>query len=246
MTRPTADALFEAIGATWPPLRSWQAGAWTYRDGAGGGKRVSAATAATQGAADTPPDDLPPLIMVRQDEAALDRALAAAGYDILDRTRIMLVETATLAATPPARLTTFAIWPPLAIMDEIWDEGGIGPERRAVMARAKGPKTAIFGRADNQPAGAAFVAAHGSVAMVHAVEVRPALRRQKLAVNMMRAAAAWAQDRQIPWLSVLVTEGNAPARALYRSLGMEDVGYYHYRMKAPQRAERAGRVSNGA
>ncbi|MEL6679458.1 MAG: GNAT family N-acetyltransferase, partial [Pseudomonadota bacterium] len=37
--------LYDAVEATWPAAHMWQQDGWTMRDGAGGGKRVSAATA---------------------------------------------------------------------------------------------------------------------------------------------------------------------------------------------------------
>jgi len=38
-------ACMAALAATWPAARVWQQDGWTLRDGAGGGKRVSAASA---------------------------------------------------------------------------------------------------------------------------------------------------------------------------------------------------------
>jgi ribosomal protein S18 acetylase RimI-like enzyme len=40
----TPDLLAEVMEATWPPARRWALGPVTLRDGAGGGKRVSAAS----------------------------------------------------------------------------------------------------------------------------------------------------------------------------------------------------------
>jgi hypothetical protein len=47
----------------------------------------------------------------------------------------------------------------------------------------------------------------------------------------MRTAAHWAQDHGAKRFSVLVTEANTAANALYASLAMEIVGQYHYRSK---------------
>ena len=68
-------------------------------------------------------------------------------------------------------------------------------------------------------------------AVLHALEVAPAMRRQGVAHNILRAAGAWAQDHGAETLVLLVTEANAAARALYASLKMDVVGQYHYRMK---------------
>jgi GNAT superfamily N-acetyltransferase len=112
---------------------------------------------------------------------------------------------------------------------QLWEEGGIGPARVAVMDRVQVPKTAILGRAGDRAAGAAFVAVHGNVAMLHALEVAPALRRNGCGHNILRAAALWARDQGADTLALLVTERNIAARALYASLNMRAVGQYHYR-----------------
>ncbi|MGC9419766.1 MAG: GNAT family N-acetyltransferase [Rhodovulum sp.] len=237
----TPEALFAAQEATWPPASKTRLGPWTIRDGQGGGKRVSAATAqgpvteAEIDAAEAAMADLdqPPLFMVRPGEDRLDALLAARGYTLVDPVEVLVAPVETLAAEPPAPVTAFTVWEPLAIMNELWDEAGIGPARRAVMARAATPKTAVMGRQNDRAAGAAFAAIHGGLCFVHAMAVAAPHRRQGTAVNMMRAVAQWAQDHGAEQLAALVTEDNGAARALYASLGMRNVGHYHYRMKAP-------------
>lgn len=240
----TPDALFDAQEATWPPAATRRVGPWCIREGRGGGKRVSAATAeapATEGdvaVAETAMAALgqDPLFMIRPGEAALDRLLAAQGYAVTDPVTILAAPVAALATEPPPPVSAFTLWEPLAIMEELWAENGIGPERLAVMTRARGPKTAILGRRNDRAAGVGFAAIHRGVCLVHAVVVSPQHQRQGTAVNMMRAAAFWAQDQGAETLAVMVTDDNAAARALYASLNMADVGHYHYRTKAPQQA----------
>jgi ribosomal protein S18 acetylase RimI-like enzyme len=235
----TPETLYAAIEATWPPAARHRAGPWVIREGRGGGKRVSAATAegpVTAGdlatleraAADLGQD---PLVMIRAGDEALDALLEAAGYGIVDPVQILAIPAAELAAEAPPPVSAFTVWPPLAIMEELWEEGGIGPARRAVMERAAGPKTAVLGRSNDRAAGVAFVAMHGKIAFCHAVEVTQRQRRQKTACHMMRQAAIWAQDQGAETVAVLVTEANTGARALYASLGMQVVGHYCYRMK---------------
>ncbi len=230
--------LYPAVEATWPPTRCFRAGPWTIRDGAGGGKRASAATAEAPVTeadiatleAEMAALDQPSLVMIRAGEEALDQMLEVAGYAIVDPVVLYAAPVARLAEPPP-HLAAFPHWPRLAAADEIWAEGGIGAARLAVMDRAAGPKTAILARADDTPAGAAFVAIHGQTAMIHAVEVAPALRRKGAARHMMQAAACWAEAEGATTLALAVTTRNAAARALYASLGMAVVGQYHYRMK---------------
>jgi N-acetylglutamate synthase len=229
VSQPDLPDLFAVLEATWPPAARHRAGPWLLRDGAGGGKRVSAATAqgpvtaANLAAAGD-------LVMVRAGEAALDAMLAEAGYRMVDPTLLYLAPIDSLA-TPPPRLTAIPIWPPLAIQRRLWAEAGIGPARVAVMERAAGPKTALLGRVRDRAAGTAFVALHDDVAMVHALEVVPGFRRAGVARNLMQGAACWARAQGARWMALAVTEANAGARALYAALGMREAGRYHYRAK---------------
>lgn len=226
--------------ATWPQARTFKAGPWTIRDGAGGGKRVSAAT--LDGPQDGPIGSIAEaeqamvelgqgaLFMLRDGEDTLDAALGAQGYTVIDPVWIYTAPVEALA-DPLPHATAMQVWPPLAIQAELWAEGGIGPARLAVMDRVQGPKTSILGRAKDQPAGTAFVAIQENSAMIHAIEVSPALRRLGVARNILRCAANWAQDQGAAEIALLVTRANAGANALYTSLGMKIVGHYHYRIK---------------
>jgi GNAT superfamily N-acetyltransferase len=69
------------------------------------------------------------------------------------------------------------------------------------------------------------------VAMVHALEILPNHRRQGLGQWAMRAAGFWARDNRAKTLSVICTKANVGANGLYRALGMEIVGEYHYRQR---------------
>lgn len=237
--KPDAKRLYRAIEATWPPCKAVNAGPWTLREGAGGGKRVSAATA--RAAFDTD-IDLPaaedamrilgqdPLFMIRDGEHALDAALAARGYQMIDPVNMYVIQTHELTDLPIPKVMAFTIWEPLAIMRDLWAEAGIGPDRLRVMERAKGPKTGVLGRIDDSPGGTAFCAIDDDVAMIHALEIREAHRRKGLAGWMIRAAAVWAADWGTEWLSVVCTRQNKGANLLYASLGMELAGSYHYRI----------------
>lgn len=233
----TPAQLAQTMEATWPAARLHRVGPWLIREGAGGGQRVSAAGAAggwTE--ADIPQAEAAMtalgqsrLWLIRDADTALDAALAARGYRVNDPVVAYAAPVAQLvgAVNPMA---AFAHWPPLAIAREIWAEGGLGPARVAVMERVTGRKTAILGRTNDTPSGAAFVALAGDIAMLHALEVRPGLRRQGSAHNILREAANWAQDQGAAIFSLVVTEANAPARALYERAGMLPVGHYHYRV----------------
>ena len=234
-----ADQAFAALESTWPAAKTDPVGPWLIRTGLGGGKRVSAATltgafdVCDLAAAEAKMQalDQPLLFALRPGDEALDAALEQRGYNIVDPTLIHAIEVGQLTTEPLPRVAAFHIWPPLAIINDIWATGGIGPARQAVMARANGPKTAILARHSDQPAGAGFVAIHEIVAMIHAIEVVGELRRQGVGRNILRAAAFWAQDHGATHLALAVTRANAGANALYASLGFALVGHYHYRIK---------------
>lgn len=238
MTRPDATRLYAVNDATWPPAAFHRAGPWVVREGQGGGQRVSAATAAgpvTEGDIATAEAQhhalgQTPIFMIRPGDEALDGWLAARGYRVKDPVVLYLAPVDALVDEVPP-VTAFPIWPPLQIQCDIWAEGGIGPARLAVMERAAGPRTTLLGRRNDKPAGTAYVAIHDRVAMVHALEVPQAMRRQKAALYLMRRAALWARGQGADWIALAVTEANEGARALYASLGMEEAGKYHYRVR---------------
>lgn len=235
---PDVHQLYRVTEGTWPPARVWGKDGITLRDGAGGGKRVSAATSegvpARAALADAEAAMLAmgqtPLFMIRAGEADLDAMLAAEGYCVIDPVTLYRLPTAQLTDKPIPPVTAFAIWEPLAIMMELWAQDGIGPARVAVMERAQ-IKTGLLARWNEQPAGAAFVGVHDGVAMVHAVIVAAHQRRQGVAQWLMRKAAFWAQEQGAAWISVLCVKENLAANRLYQGLGFEAVGSYHYRIK---------------
>ena len=252
----TPDRILAAIDGTWPPARIFDQGGWTFRQGQGGGQRVSATTLARPPVtADKPaaggdglsPGDMDaaiaraeagmldmgqhPLFMIRPGETLLDAALDRRGYLVHDPVRAWACPPAQLCDRDIPRVTVFDLWEPLAIQREIWAAGGIGPGRLAVMARTAGPRTALLGRWQDKPAAVAFVAIHDGVAMLHALEVRPEQRRKGMAGWMMRGAAAWARDNGADCLAVLCTLANGPANGLYAALGMASVTEYHYRRR---------------
>ena len=229
----TPDTLAAVMEATWPAARLWRQGPFLMRDGAGGGKRVSAASLAG------PWDDgdlaalegMPePLVLIREADTALDAALEARGWQIIDPVVAYAAPVATLQADLPP-LSAFPHWPPLHIARAVWEDGGIGAARLAVMDRVAEPKAAILARLGDRPAGVAFAAVQQGTAMLHALEVRPAMRRQGVGETLLRAAANWAAAERATQLALVVTARNTAARALYTRIGMQAVGQYHYRMK---------------
>ena len=238
MTIPTVHRLYEAITTTWPARRTRQEAGWEIRDGAGGGKRVSAVTLAQKDLADIDwieatltAQGQEHLFMIRDGDEILDEALAARGYEIIDPVTLYLCETAYLRPAPLPRAQSYCIWEPLHIMSEIWAAGGIHAPRIALMHRVQTPKTALLARIGDTPAGVGFLALDGEIAMLHAVEVLPSFRRRGVAKKLMAQAAKWADDHGARYMALMTTRDNKAANRLYSSLGMRPVGHYHYRIK---------------
>lgn len=239
MTLPSSALLYKVVDATWPAAAKIPCGPFTLREGLGGGSRVSAATAnsdATTAQVETAAQAMrdmgqPALFMIRDTNTLLDQQLSGLGYEIKDPVTLYAAPIETMVTTRPPHKTVFTAWPPLAAQSEIWAQGGIGAGRLAVMDRVPEPKTTLLGRALDRPAGTTFVGIAHDCAMIHALEIGAAFRRQGLAVNMTRAAAFWARDNGAHFLTLVTTKANAGANALYTSLGMTVVGHYHYRIK---------------
>ncbi|SLN58133.1 GNAT family N-acetyltransferase [Roseisalinus antarcticus] len=230
----TPGLLTALIDATWPAARVDTVGPWTIRTGAGGGSRVSAASARRPAATEALPRaeaamrarDQTPLFMVRAGETALDAQLAGRGYAIKDP-----VTAYMLPAAPTAEVSEVEErWPPLPAQEAIWRAGGIGPSRLDIMGRVSGPRTSLLGRIDGKPAATAFVATAGEVAMLHALETADPFRRKGLGRAMVQAAVAWAHEQGAGTLAILVTTANTPANSLYASLGGQRSTGYHYRI----------------
>jgi ribosomal protein S18 acetylase RimI-like enzyme len=214
-----------ATEATWPPATTWAIGAVTLREGAGGGQRVSAATAGpgwTEGDLDAAIATMAdPLFRVSGDPA-LDASLARRGLVVHDPVVVMLARDISLLPAPDRPVAR--VWPPEAAAD-LWAAEGITSGRLAVMHRAPEPKAvlAIGGIA------AAFVACHGGWVVLHALVVARGHRRQGAGRAVTLEAAAFGRDHGATGMALLVTAANGPARGLYAALGLSDAGQYHYR-----------------
>ena len=229
-------ALDAAFDASWPAAEYATAGAIRIGHAPGGGDRVNSAR--PTGPDWTPADidraveiqagwDQPPLFRLA-DGDPLGPWLQARGWQIGKPTRLLLATLAGLTDRPVPRVTAFAIWPPLAIQRDLWTERGIGAARQAVMDRVALPKAAILGRVEDRAAGVAFLALDGALAILHALEIAPSLRRRGLAGWMLREAAFWAKARGAEQMLLATTADNAAALALYRGLGFAEIGGYSY------------------
>lgn len=233
----TPDAqINHAFEVTWPAAETVDSGGFRTGRGLDAGGRVSSSRALSE---DWRPEDIEAVEKVHRDwaqqpmfrlpdsDSRLQDALLMRHYHAHTPTAVMVCDCAALAREMP-RMTTFAIWPPLAIQRDIWAAGNITPPRQAVMDRLTLPKTALLGRLDDRAAAAGFVALDGPVAMIHAIEVAPEFRRRGLAGWIISAAAHWAQERGASRLGLAVGRANSAARAAYDRMGFAEMGGYSY------------------
>ena len=232
------ERIFDALHATWPPAETAEIGGWRVRQGANGGKRVSV----TSGSGDLAVAEASmralgqdPLFRLTSDDTSLDARLAARGYDIVDPTLVYAARANVLTDIASGDRSAHPCVESSSVRTEahevIWETGGIGPGRWAVMDRVVVPRDFLLARVAERPSGGAFVAADGAISMVHTVEVLPAFRRQGVARVLMQAAARFAVSNGADWLLLAVLASNAPAIALYEALGMQVAGRYHYRLR---------------
>lgn len=241
LSPPETARLLAAVDATWPAAETVERGGWRLRRGAGGGKRVSAASMAGEDGQDRHGDiaeaeaalrawGQPPLFRLAAGDVALDHELAARGYELVDPVVLYAAPVDRLVGEGAHLAAVYRVEGLPAVLEEIWDAGGIGSARRAIMERVALPKTRLLSRADDIPCGAAFVAVDGEVAMIHAIEVLARLRRKGAARLLMEGAARFAAEHGAGWLTLAVTAANVPARQLYVRMGMAEAGGYHYRL----------------
>ena len=238
MTLKNNSSIFETIDLTWPAKEFLELPEWKLRKSIKGGKRVSAVTAigksgipAIQFVENTLEEWFQDkLFMIKAGENSLDEALKERGYCIVDPTNIWSISAEALSMQQIPPVTAFSIFPPLAIQREIWTANGIDSSRIEIMDRVKTPKTTIFGRINAKPAASAFVAVSNKIAMVHALVVDHKYQRQSMGKFVMRKVGAWAHQQGAESVVVLCTKQNQSANNFYKTLGMQVIGEYHYRL----------------
>lgn len=201
----------------------------------GGGQRVSSALRLDVGAdidvAIAAMEDWGqrPLFQLTADDDDLDQALAARGFVVTDRSPLYHAQTEDLLDEQPETARILRGDMRIALMEEIWAKGGLGPSRLAVMDRVAVPKQYILARLGDRAVGAAFIAVDGDIGMIHAIEVLEEHRRKGAARMLIAAAARFASEAGASQFALATTGHNTAANALYQAMGMALVARYHYR-----------------
>lgn len=231
------DHLRAALAASWPAVEQADIGGFRIgrRDAASAARRIGLLDGAACALGPWDADDLEAAIAragawgqpagfhVTQDQQSLHSTLLARGFTQQRDLRIMSAPIRALTDQPPPPLAAFALWPPLAIQRDLWSEALIPPDQQAVMARVTVPHTALLGRVNDRAAGVGFAAASGPVAVVHALQTMPGLRRLGVAGWMLRQAGLWAAEQGAEHLVLMVDRENRPAIALFETLGFRDI-----------------------
>jgi N-acetylglutamate synthase len=226
--------LLEAVLASAPPEAAVSAPPWRLHRSPGGCRRQIAATlrgplapGAVAGAmAAMWGWDQRPVFLVREDEAALDGALAAEGLAVEAPTLLFAARPAPAERADPAVVDCDGM---IAIATELWAEAGEAPARLAAMSRVAAPRRFLIGRLDNRPAAAAFLSRHGDAAALDALQVAPWARRRGVGRRLLRWAAAWAAADGAASLAVAAEAADEAALAFCRGLGMAEAGRFHFR-----------------
>lgn len=166
----------------------------------------------------------------------LEEVLAARGFEPFDPCVLLSAPTAELAELQKPSgddsIRVIGVETPLAALDAMWAEGGVGPARRAVMRRALegGAAGGVLSlRLQNRLAGAAFWAAPpGGRAVIHAVHVLPEARRRGGGAALLREAARRALAAGATSLCASTRAGNEAARAMFEERGFQEIGGYVY------------------
>jgi GNAT superfamily N-acetyltransferase len=236
-----------------PSLKQVLFGQWLLRFGAGLSRRANSANplrpecagsalAITAAEALYRAHGLPTIFRVPSIAApALDRELAARGYASEGESCVLYGAIDALrlgdrAAGPAVRLrpTPTAEW--LGAMAALQ---GHTRAHRAIYRRIVGaiaiPARFALLTLDGMPAALAYGAIHDGLLCYESVITDPGRRRQGCARRVIASLASWAQGSGATGACLQVEAGNAPARALYQSLGLAELYRYHYRREPPRR-----------
>lgn len=236
--------LDRVAAAAWPPAVAQAAGGWTLRLTPGTrGRRLNSALP-PPGAERVPPAvagwyaqrGAPAIVQVTplDEQAPLDRALAAAGWTAEAATDVLTLRKGSdpvcWSAGTPVAVERVSVGGFRAAWRELGTNGRSGgDEDDDVLARIPFEVAGLVARRDGALAGVALAVLAGEVSFVFEVATAPEHRRRGVARALM---AAWARAAGDRLLALQVMTDNAPAQALYASLGFERSHGYHYR-RAP-------------
>ncbi len=243
-----ADAvrmLEETTFACWPDLGHERLDGWLLRFAAGHTKRANSvnvlhgdeqglerrieeAERRYCGAGLRPVFRLTPLA-----ESRLDAALAERGYGLVEPSLVKTAAMDQVAAVDPA--VVLAEGPDDSWLDGYAAASGLEAATRdalrAMLERIDGRPVYAMSSDEEGPLGFAMAVTHRGRVGFFDVLTLPRARRRGVARRIMQSLIAWSREEagaRSMWIQVV--EANAPARALYRSMGFATFYAYHYRV----------------
>jgi N-acetylglutamate synthase len=255
MARPAdlAQRVEAACLNGWPALRQVWFDGWLLRFSEGHTRRSNSVTPVAPSTGDLRDKiaycetlyaraGLPPIFRVPTiAESGLDATLGALGYAAEDETCVIYRDLdGSLPERGDAELSE-------GVPGETWLDAHArftgsaassrDVQRKILEALAVPAAFAATRTADGHIASVAFGAVHDRIVCLNLVATDPGLRRQGLSRRTVSAVLAWAQERAGAAAACLpVVADNAPAIALYRTLGFETELYrYHYRRRGEPR-----------
>lgn len=248
--------LEDAAVNAWPALeREPLSCGWTWGYSGGGSQRAnSVVTPRFEGGADAGPEALDAAIdeverryaergaaaLFRigslSEPAGLDARLAERGYRLQDDGFVLFKPV-----PPPAH---FGVRPELAGVEwtfqpstqwvKIYQSVLDGPRREAlprILDQLPWPRVFFLYRKRGLSFATALAVNEDGMVGVECVATREEGRRRGAARALMQGIEEWARAQEAHTLYLHVRGSNAAARALYRSLGYQPVGRFHYRVK---------------
>lgn len=98
----------------------------------------------------------------------------------------------------------------------------------AIMERIQAPRAFATAVLEGRPVGVALGVAVDRLLVLECIATLPESRRRGVASATITALASWAGEQGTTGALLAVQESNAPARALYRALGLVEAGAYAY------------------
>jgi N-acetylglutamate synthase len=176
-----------------------------------------------------------PLVQVAPAEqlGALDAELAARGWRA-DGPTDMLVASCDEPPGSPSDVVVSL----LPAVDRAWLETWIAAEGRPdahethtrVLRRVRSPAAFAIASIEGMPAGVGLAVCDRGWSGVFCMATDPAARRRGVARAVLRTLARWSREQGAGGLYLQVECDNAPAQALYASMGFERSHGYHFRV----------------
>jgi ribosomal protein S18 acetylase RimI-like enzyme len=234
-----------AAVAAWPALETTPIGGWLWRSSSGGSGRANSVSclaapgldveaAVTEAEARYRARGAPARFQITDVAvpADLDAFLAARGYEAYDACTTLARALTAADATMPSGIV---------LCDRPGDDwfdvyaSVITPDRRTVapriLERVPRPCAFVGATSDGRIAATVLAVLVGPIVIVECVATAEVARRRGVARTAMQGAMAWAAEQGATTAALGVVAANAPAQALYRGLGFEQIGRYHLRRK---------------